>query len=221
MRSGVDAAVFASGQVEVLPVSQLHAATGGARVALRDAHLSALARTHRDGYRALSMTSDGAALHAAVPEPGELLAHEQDLNQMVDRHPLRVLCRYDPGDEQLDFLEHLFGLHYRNVQSDAWTAVGSGDHLRVAGEIDAAAAGQLRAVLYAAIRDGTTGVDIADVRYLSAAGVSVLFAAADLLSGSGAALTLLNPSYRIGRVLGRLDVERHPAIRIAGKEAGQ
>lgn len=221
VRDGVDPAALARGQVEVRSAERLHAITGGDWHALRDAHMASLARAHREGFRAVALTSDGAALHASAPDTEQLIQHEHDLTALTDAHPVQVLCRYDPSREQSHFLQQVVEVHYRNIHTTTWSCVAHTDYLRVSGEIDASTAGQWRAVLHAAIDDTITEIDVSQLQYLSAGATGALSRAAERLSRQGAELTLHHPSRQLQRMLERLDLTNHSAIKLAGKEEAQ
>lgn len=215
--AGIDVGVLTSGQVEILPAQDLYRTTRGRHEALRAAHLECIERAHGEGYRAVSLTSDGRALHTVAPDDDELLLHEQDLDELTRDYPLQVLCRYDPHHERSGFLTQLVGKHWRHVRSDTWAAVCTKNCVSVHGEIDIANADRLATVLHTATVDGIASVELSGVGFLSAQAVTVLTDVADLLHQRGSRLTLLNPSRHVLRMIQRFDVDRNPAIRVVEK----
>lgn len=221
VRDGVDPAALARGQVEVRSAAQLRATTGGDWHAMHDVHLASLARAHREGFRAVALTSDGAALHESVPDTDHLISHEKDLSALADAHPFRVLCRYVHDQEQPRFLENVVEVHYRNIQTHTWSCTAQGNHLTVTGEVDASTATYWQAVLHAAIDDSITEIDVSRLRYLSAAGIGALSQVAERLSRHGAELMLYHPPRQLQRMLDRLELTNHPGVKFAGKERAQ
>ncbi|MPY85271.1 MAG: STAS domain-containing protein [Actinophytocola sp.] len=215
--AGIDVGLLASGQLEVVAAQGLYDTTKGRHEALRAAHVECIERAHGEGYRAVSLTSDGRALHTLAPDDDELLLHEHDLDKLTRDYPLQVLCRYDPQQERNGFLTQLVGTHWRHLRSDTWAAVCDENGLSVHGEIDIANADRLATVLHTATLDAVTTVDLSDVSFLSAQAVTALTDVADLLHRRGGCLTLLNPSRHVGRMVQRFDLDRNPAIRVVEK----
>ncbi|MEV4490843.1 STAS domain-containing protein [Micromonospora coxensis] len=89
--------------------------------------------------------------------------------------------------------------------------LGVGDdavEVRVAGEIDLASVGELRAALWAAPARPVLRVDLSGVRLLSAAGIRALLAARLRVRARGGELVLADPDPVVSRVLRATGVHR-------------
>ena len=190
-----------TGQLELVDAHQCHEETDGRHERLRDLHIDLIARARADGYPGVLLTADDLAPRLLTPDPVERLAHERDLEWLTSEPGVRVLCCYDVRVEHPELLDAVAGVHYRSVDDILWSARCAEGRLLVRGEIDADNAGRFGAVLTAAVADGVTTADLAEVTILSAAGSRAFETAVDVLRDRAERLRLVNASPTLYRAL--------------------
>jgi anti-anti-sigma factor len=173
---------------------------------LHELNVELVRRARRDGYPAVALLADGAAIHEMVRDRDELLAQERDIDRLTEADDVRALCCYDVLPEDDSLLTELAGLHYRRISDLRWGAGLSESQLAVHGEIDMSNAERFRAVLRPAIAAGVRSVDLGALSFMSAAGIRALAEAADSLRASGDVLHLVNGPVNLTRLLTALGV---------------
>jgi anti-anti-sigma factor len=148
----------------------------------------------------VAILCNGPALGVIAPDQTERAGHEADLGILADTGPLRVLCRYSLPRDTDPWLAGVLGPH-QGIADVAFAARRDADRLTVAGEIDAANAERFATILTGALDDGVTTVELADVSFLAAAGVTAIISARERAERRGQRLTLASASRPAERVL--------------------
>ncbi|HEY7593887.1 MAG TPA: MEDS domain-containing protein [Actinophytocola sp.] len=186
-----------SGQLEIVDAHRARTMTDGLPRALHQMFEDLVGRAFDDGYREIVLTADEEAERIMVPEAGDRVAHEHDLDRLAMQPGVHVLCSYDLRVEQPDVVEAVVGVHHRCVDDVLWSARLSGERLLVRGEIDLSNAVRFGSALSAAAAHGVRTVDLREVTVLSAAGTRAFEVTAGFLRERGERLTLANMSPKV------------------------
>lgn len=193
-----------SGQLEIVAAHTAHTMTDGVPRALHQMFEDLVGRAMGDGYREVVLTADEDAVRIMVPEAGDRVAHEHDLDRLATLPGVGVCCSYDLRVEQPDVVESVVGVHFGCVDDILWSARLQDDRLVVRGEIDVSNAIRFGSALSAAAAHGVRTVDLGGVTALSAAGARAFEVTADFLGKRGERLRLTNMSPPVRRAVAAL-----------------
>jgi anti-anti-sigma factor len=198
--AGVDAAVLASGQVQLADTTDLRAETDGGHEALFALHLQQLAQATREGFAGLALTGGAAAMHTITRDDRELAGYERDLDRLATKSGVQSLCRYPPDERPL-LLRDMLAVHYHDVADDLWSVEVIDDQLRIRGELDFSTTDRFAAVLRAALTAGVRTLDASALEFCDIAGLRALISATDTLPISALPLPVVGVDGLLLRIL--------------------
>lgn len=207
-RSGVDVSAPEIGdRLLVVPPTALHAP--GEQIHLVEQALG-------EGYRAVRVAAELSTGSGRL-EAATIAAYERDMDTLCRSLPVSALCLYDRATSSGSQLDDAAAIHCRGIRESLLHTAPTADGLALLGELDASNADVLDAALQA-VSDATAGrlhLDLADLRFIDAAGCQVLGDAAERLRTRGLRLHLVAPQPRVARTLTLLGLDRLPHVEIS------
>lgn len=210
-RDGLGTDAVASGQLEIVDPAGLRAESSGRADGLHAVHRSRLDRARDEGWAGLAVTSAGDVLSAVAPDEPIVLVHDRSIAPLVGQG-MSALCRFSVHESPC-VLDPLLSTH-RDVDDEIWGATLVDDRLRVRGEIDASDVERVRPVLHGAVAAGVRAVDLAELRFCSAAGMRSFVDIAEGLAERGDKLVVHDPSPIMMEQFTLFDLTEHPGVRM-------
>jgi anti-anti-sigma factor len=217
--AGVDAAVLASGQVQLADSTDLRAQTDGRHEALYALHLQQLGQATREGFTGLALTGDAAAMHTITRDDRELAGYERDLDRLATESGVPSLCRYPP-DERPGLLTDMLAVHYHDVADNLWSIEVIDDQLRIRGEVDFSTTHRFAAVLRAALAAGVRRLDASGLEFCDIAGLRALVSATNTLPSSALPLPVVGVDGLLLRILMLTDLLDGRVLQMTERDTG-
>jgi anti-anti-sigma factor len=206
---GVDvAAAIRGGQLDMLPMRQFYS-PAGPRVLVE--------RALAQGFPAVRMSVEVRAA-LTVLSPDAHRENERRMHELVQTHPVSVMCQYARATTHGTRLDELVAVHLAGVHQSTLVAGGDGDGLVLRGEIDTANADVFAALLAAADRAASRALslDLTGVTYLDAGAVRLLNDATRRFRAAGGQVVLVAPQPPVERTLTLLNLGDLPGMQVAG-----
>lgn len=209
-RSGVDVSAPGSGdRLLVVPPAALH--LPGEQIQLVEQALG-------EGYQAVRVAAELSTTSGRL-EAADIAAYERDVDTLCRSFPVSALCQYDRATSSGSQLGDAAATHCRGIRETLLHTAPIADGIALIGELDASNADVLDAALQA-VSDATSGrlhLDLADLRFIDAAGCQVLGDTAERLWTRGSRLRIVAPQPGVARTLTLLGLDRMPDVEITGE----
>ncbi|MCK2218687.1 MEDS domain-containing protein [Actinomadura sp. ATCC 31491] len=159
------------GVVRVASIAEVYGPSGVVDAAAQHATFAtALAQAQADGYSGIRVAADNTPLVADEERLAAWLRWEVVADRFMSEHPVTGLCAFDREQADVDRLRHLATFHpLSSAGSPApqYRMFAEAGHLRIEGQIDSFAIGQLQLALDVLPPDTGVLIDLATAGFTS------------------------------------------------------
>ena len=206
-----------SGQMIFVDLPAVIGRTGGRAAELLALQTDAVLDALDEGWGRVAMSAESPHRPMGEGGPGELVAHERGLGDLVDELPLRALCQLSADTEDDRAVWETVGVHHGDLVDETWSATTVRGVWTPVGELDAHVARRFGAGLHAALEESEhrhphpddLHVDLAGVEFLDVACARLILLTARS-TAPGARVVLHRPSRAVRRLIDDVEERGRP-----------